>query len=115
MSELVRPFMVSVAPEVQWTRVTPYASSDWSVDAVNGVGKIAKLPANWDSYGSQPLTGLAKTCAISLAMEFGREDLPAPRVVPISGGGLQFEFTYGPRSLELEVLPDGTIEFLRIY
>jgi hypothetical protein len=39
--------------------------------------------------------------------------LPAPFIVPISGGGIQIEWIIADRELELEVLPDGSIEYLK--
>jgi hypothetical protein len=40
-------------------------------------------------------------------------DLPVPHVAPVPGGGIQLEWRVGDRELELEILPDGAIEFLR--
>jgi hypothetical protein len=37
---------------------------------------------------------------------------PIPAFVPTSGGGVQFEWTVGERELEIEVYPDGTIQYL---
>jgi hypothetical protein len=42
------------------------------------------------------------------------DDPPEPRVVPVPGGGLQFEWQTATRELELEVLPDGSVEFLTV-
>src|SRR2546428_23001 len=101
---------------VQWTQVTPYAEArDWFVDAIRYVGEIGKLQANWDTYGSPAVTRLAKEQAIRILLQLSRHALPEPQVGPVSGGGVQFEWNIGPRSLELEVLPDGRIEFLRMY
>ena len=45
-------------------------------------------------------------------MEF--DDLPLPQVVPVPGGGVQLEWRHGRREVEIEILPDGTMEFLRV-
>jgi len=42
----------------------------------------------------------------------GRSGLPAPFVGPVSGGGMQFEWTLRDRDFEPEVLPDGTLRYL---
>jgi len=96
--------------------ITPYAtSSEWFVDVIKNVVDLSKLNAGWDTYNSAAVTGPAKTQAIRVMTCLNRSRLPAPTIGPISGGGLQFEWNVGPRALELEVLPDGSIEFLRQY
>ena len=37
---------------------------------------------------------------------------PLPHITPVPGGGVQFEWECFGRALEIEVLPDGTIEVL---
>jgi hypothetical protein len=37
---------------------------------------------------------------------------PVPRILPVSGGGIQFEWENGKRELEIEFRPDMNIEFL---
>ena len=38
----------------------------------------------------------------------------APFVSPVPGGGVQLERQHGQRALELEALPDGSAQFLRV-
>lgn len=40
------------------------------------------------------------------------ENLPTPHISPVPGGGIQFEWQKGYRELELEILPNRSIEFL---
>lgn len=40
------------------------------------------------------------------------EKQPRPRVTPVSGGGIQFEWSFGEHQIEIEFLRDGTIEYL---
>lgn len=104
------------AAEVQWSKVIPIRDlSSWQDDAVIGVLKISKLPQNWDSYNSPPPTKKAVDASINLLRDkyVSSIDLPAPFIVPISGGGIQIEWIIDDRELELEVLPDGSIEYLK--
>lgn len=106
----------SKAVEVQWSKVIPIRDlSSWQDDAVIGVLRISNLPQNWDSYNSPPPTQKAVDVSINLLRDnyLSSIDLPAPFIVPISGGGIQIEWIIDDRELELEVLPDGSIEYLK--
>lgn len=106
----------SAFPFAESVEVVPYArAADWFVDALFELSRISKLPVNWDTFGSPPLTDGARAEAIRVLTCLGRQHLPLPDVAAVSGGGVQFEWNIGPRALELEVLPDGSIEFLRAY
>jgi hypothetical protein len=39
--------------------------------------------------------------------------MPAAQIGPVSGGGLGIEWRLGERDLNLEILPDGIIEYLK--
>jgi len=43
------------------------------------------------------------------------EDLPIPFVAPVSGGGIQLDWSVAGRELELHIMPDGSIQFLRAF
>lgn len=101
----------------QWSGFTVIVHSQWETQAVKGVLRIQKLPSNWDSYGSPAPTRKAVDASLMLLWQIirlGLEDLPVPHVVPVSGGGIQLEWQVGRRELELEVLPDGSAEFLKV-
>jgi len=36
-----------------------------------------------------------------------------PRVIPVSGGGVQLEWSFGVREIEIEVDDDGLVEYLK--
>lgn len=111
IADPVRP-----APAFYSTSVTPYfLREDWLISAINDIVEIGHLPANWNSYDSPPLTTDARKQALELALKFSHQSLPEPLIAPVSGGGVQFLWTIGPKELELEVMPDGAIEFLRVY
>jgi hypothetical protein len=48
-----------------------------------------------------------------LIRELDAFDLPTAYIGPVSGGGLGVEWRNGNRDLTLEILPDGTLEYLK--
>lgn len=105
----------TVTPQTraQWSWAVP-VTSHWQTLALKEILQAAALPADWDTYGSpSPAPRLVDTC-IALVGLVDYDDLPVPRVIPIPEGGIQFEWTTGERELEVAVLPEGHIEFLKI-
>lgn len=90
------------------------ALNEWQVKAIKKVLGFRGLSQNWDSYGSPAITQAAVTTAISLLGMIPFVSLPTPRVLPVSGGGIQFEWAKGQRELEVEVRPTGAIEILKV-
>ncbi len=84
------------------------------VDAVRAISTLMRLPDNWDSYGSPRIRQAAAQRAVEVLIAAEAQDPPPPRIVPVSGGGLQIEWGAGVRELEVEMLPDGSIEFLKV-
>ena len=108
------PESLSQKAQIQWVRVVPISRlSPWQVDALKMVFKLASLPENWDTYGSRPPTRIAVETAIGVITQVDLEELPAPYVVPVPGGGIQLEWVADDRELELEVLPEGGIAYLK--
>lgn len=89
------------------------ALTQWQIHAIKAVLECSLLPANWNTYGSPAPTPVSVNSAIDLVRSVGFEYLPAPDVVAVAGGGIQLQWVAGRRELELEVLPDGTVEFLK--
>jgi hypothetical protein len=83
----------------------------WQSALAEKISGFRTLPQNWNSYGSQPPTEVAIRHAIYL-LSILDHDCPRPRVLPVSGGGIQFEWDCNDRELELEILHDGSIEVL---
>lgn len=101
----------------QWSDFIVIVHSQWETQSVKSVLQMQKLPSDWDSYGSPPPARKAVDASLVLLWQItklGLEDLPVPHVVPVPGGGIQFEWQVGSRELELEVLPDGSAEFLKV-
>jgi hypothetical protein len=98
----------------QWSGVTAVAaaSSSWLRRAQQKLKELSELTENWDSYGSRPIQQKASETAAELLTETANFGLPEPQIFPVPGGGLQLEWESAKRELELEILPDGEIEYL---
>ncbi|MCE9577062.1 MAG: hypothetical protein K8W52_28200 [Deltaproteobacteria bacterium] len=81
---------------------------------VDRLRQLADLPVGWDGEGGPALKATAKAAAINLVNRGFFDRVPRPHMGPVMGGGLQFEWQIGSRGLEIEVLPNGSIEFLAV-
>ena len=97
----------------QWSRDFP-VETQWQIQALKAVCQLVNLRYDWDSYRSPPISSMALTASTRLIAIIDPEDLPVPQVFPVPGGGLQLEWVVGVRELELEILPDGRVEFLKV-
>jgi hypothetical protein len=103
--------------EAQWSGVTPLfvsKANHWLRSALEKISELARLPENWDSYGSRPIQQPAIEQAANLVACLSKLDPPYPQIFPVPGGGIQLELQQGQRELELEILPDGSIEYLLV-
>jgi hypothetical protein len=73
---------------------------------------LAKLEANWDSYGGKTIDPRCIESARK-GLQHCPEGMPKVRVVPCSDGGVQLEWSKDGRELEIEFSPDGSVTFLR--
>ncbi len=78
------------------------------------IAQLALLSNNWDSYGSPPIRPIALASAIQFLLLTDRENPPSPYIGPVTGGGVQLEWHTSTRELELEILPDGSLEYVMI-
>lgn len=78
---------------------------------IRRLGELAEMPANWDSYGAEPIHRLAILHAADMALNAFDGATPTPAVVPCPAGGIQFEWHYDPLHAEIEFLTDGGLEF----
>src|SRR6266568_9698908 len=114
----------------RWLKTTPTPGVDaqsqgitmlanqplWLKSALAEVARIAALPTNWDSYGSPPLNEIMRQNGVQLLVSIEYEDFPPPSIVPISGGGLQIEWQYKRRELELEIVAGShQVLFLKVH
>src|SRR5262245_13563003 len=98
----------------QWNAVSALSGLNyWQEEALTELSRIARLPENWDGYGSPPLSQKAREQAADLIDSLASNAPPSsPHIAPVPGGGLQFEWDYLGRYMELEILPNGNLEFL---
>lgn len=103
----------SAEPTARWGQFIPLTDLSPSMGlAIERLRELSSLPENWDGYGSPPLTQFAKLSTMGLLAAMRSYAIPSMRLDPVSGGGLQFEWEIGPRGLEVEVLPDGSVGYL---
>lgn len=107
------------AATIQWTGVltlSPSTTGDLAYiqNIQESLDRIAELPRNWDQEGGEPIGQRVLSIANELLLPLARLQPPIPRIAPVLGGGLQFEWRAGPRELEIEILPDGSVEYLTI-
>jgi hypothetical protein len=88
--------------------------SSWQLNTIRAIAKLANLPDNWDGYGSSKIQPKALATAFHLVLAIQVEEPPTPHISPVPGGGIQLEWQTSTRELELEILPDGSIEFLTV-
>jgi hypothetical protein len=88
----------------------------WLSSALADVARIADLPHNWDGHGSPVLGAKEREHVTKLLSSIDNADLPAPNIVPISGGGIQIEWQHNGRELELEIEAGSEdLIFLKVY
>jgi hypothetical protein len=81
--------------------------------ASSRLDELKQLAPGWDGYKTPKITDQALASAEVLLNAINREDLTLPRILPVSGGGIAFEWKFGLRSVDFEILPSGTVEYLR--
>lgn len=102
----------------QWTLVIGMADepgpASWLRDVGVRLDVIRKLPPNWDNEGAEPINDRILDVASELLRPLRWSGVPVPRIAPVRGGGIQFEWRVYGRELEVEILPDGSVEYLRV-
>lgn len=100
----------------QWTRVEPLPITTGDLKYIHEVWAeldfIATLKQNWDGEGGQPIQQRVLSLAGELLLPLARLQPPTPRIAPVLGGGIQFEWEVAGRELEVEIMPDGSVEYL---
>ncbi len=112
-SDLIK-FMGQVQDTLSREEVPVDILTPKQAEAMRRLGEIAKLPRNWDSYGSPPPTPIAVELVVDLLLNIDDRNLPAAHVVPVSGGGVQLEWRASGRELQLEISGDGTAQYLQV-
>ena len=85
---------------IEW-RDYGQALPGWFDPLIQGFVDLLTLPPNWDSYGAGPIDpGLVREALNFMNDLLGPSSL-APRVMPLSSGGLQLEWHRKPIDLEV--------------
>lgn len=106
-SKVVGPRDITTVPGVRAD------GCDWLRQALGRLETVASLPRGWDSEGGPPPNSQLVRAAADILRDLQRDDLPLPFVCPIAGGGLQLEWSSGGKEVELELVDERTIGFLR--
>lgn len=100
-------------PSTQWSSVSSvFEENLLSMAAQEKLQELKDLPENWDSYGSCPIHSDVIEMSASLLADLAKIKIPNPLILPVSGGGVQLEWRKHNAELEIEVLPNKTVEYL---
>lgn len=58
---------------------------------------------NWDSYGARPIASGAVERAAGLVIQLIEHEMPAPRLYPLSDGGVRLEWVDGDAEVYIDV------------
>jgi hypothetical protein len=98
----------------QWSGVVLMSElSQWQIETIRKLFQLLALPIDWDSYGSPPPSEVAVTAAARLILSIELDYFVSPRIVPVSGGGVQLEWSLGSREVEIEIGDEGSAEYLK--
>ena len=86
--------------------------SDKIAEMFRKLNRIARLPANWDSYAADSPSPTAVTEARSFLMENHMLDLPFHFLAPGVNGEVMIEFQKGNKAAELYFEPSGENEVI---
>ncbi|MCF7954683.1 MAG: hypothetical protein K9M75_02665 [Phycisphaerae bacterium] len=109
-----RPSYKKVEPINDSTMDSIYTSIFLFDRVVGDIDELAKLPRNWDSYGSPEIPKDIIITAKRFINLLEYTPIEPPHVVPISGGGMQFEWQIGERELEIEFVDSENISYLKV-
>jgi len=82
-------------------------SGRWVGEVELRIRAVEHLRANWDSYGSPPVTSEAAQTARQIMHAIKFSTPPIPFIAPLSGGGIQFEWVGGDKELDIVIDPRG--------
>jgi len=103
----VEPRNKFVLPNLQWAIVAEGILSSAFKETVHEIDRIAMLQDGWDSYGGKEIREEAIDAAIRLASRILASDTPSPQVVPMSNGGISFEWHENQIDIEIEIETKG--------
>jgi hypothetical protein len=83
-------------------------------EASAALQNLAHLNPNWDGHGSPPINPSLISQAERILAAIETEASPVPHICPVPGGGVQLEWQHNGRELEIELLPDGSAQYLTV-
>lgn len=84
----------------------------WLTERVDQLRRLLELQENWDSYGAKPIDPRSVEFAILLLRSLALvEGVEAPTVTASPDGNAALCWDNGDRSLDVEILPDGIIDY----
>jgi len=99
----------------QWSKVTSLSTAaPWVLNALDSIEDLARLPHNWDGYGSPRIDPKAIAAARRFVANVAFDGLPLPHIAPVLGGSVGLHWRCGDRELEFTFHPNGEVEFLRV-
>ncbi len=99
--------------EVRVELATVPKDEEFRASIEHDLDRLASLPANWDREGAPRIDPAIIQAARNFIARLPANVAPIPAVVPSAAGNLQFEWSAGRRSLELEIEDPSTIHFLK--
>ena len=94
-------------PQFRW-RAAP-----WAEECQQRIESLRGLRENWDSYGASPTDLSSLVSAKSLLKEISFiNDVPQPTVTASPQGNVALCWDLGMRSVDLEILPGGMVEYV---
>ena len=98
----------------QWSGVFSIFNLDRRrIQVLKALLELGNLPEDWDSYGSPPPTEYAMDAGCGFIANYLSDEDPMPSVSPVSGGGIQLSWKKQANELNLDILPDGRMEYLK--
>lgn len=109
----VRPWRREDDQGGQWSPVRTLDVNDWFKEAIDRISGLGKLQGNWDTFGSRRVSGRAISKAKFLLSNLDVEDLPRPHIAALPDGGVGFHWRIADRDLEIEIDPEGSMQYLK--
>ena len=110
LSDRTEPFKTQlVFPDGRVHIIVERPEPDWLWQTLGDLQCLVDLDEDWDSYSGSPIHVRAIGEGLRLLSRVLTNDAPAPSVVPMSSGGVQFEWHCSGIDLELSVDDDETV------
>ena len=72
---------------------------------MRAIQEVQSLPANWDSYGSEPVDSRSVSQAFELVLFLASLGAPAPSITASPSGNIIFHWRSARHTLEIEIAP----------